>query len=499
MSDSFKFQRHGTIELSYARLSLKCHRRFGVLSSKDVFDVIVALQIVKYETMIYWILLACGGSNLDAHQWKKEVLYADNWRYLQRAPEALASKFQRMSASPYLFMRGNLSIQLGHWSMISDDRWHTSFLNVPDATMIPIFGDAHPENLMVCADPSQPISVEMIDLDAATHAPWIIDVRRALTAQRVFASMMDGCDEACQNSVAESWLSGFWNGIESGDLDVFQSNIIVDLIEEALEEGGEAKKYHKYTTDERLNLNTMLDEEGKGILALEPDDRVPYEIFDDFAATRSGTTRLLDVAQRFGMGISSHAALRYVFVWDEGEEGEADNHLLLAREVFDPPNYPGRLGLDNPPFESNAHRVDALRRDLWTNPEADPNYMGQDRLFDYKTQTWSSYFQDVEVDKIQEKWTEGTYDIRDIQDLADVMGGLMAQMTRQSNTLSGRSSHVVILEDIQLGGGRDVLFEEIMGASQKDFVQLQMDFQWFQKTLQTDGPLLGLDVVGGDL
>ena len=444
-------------------------------------------------------MLACGDLKVDTHQWKKEVLYADNWRYLQRSPDALASKFQRMSASPYLFMRGNLSIQLGHWSMISDDRTQTAFLNVPDATMIPIFGDAHPENLMICADPSQSISVEVIDLDAATYAPWIIDVRRALTAQRVFASMMDGCEAECQDSVAESWLLGYWTGIESGGVDYEQSTIIVDLIEEALEEGPEGKKYYKYTTDERLNLDTSLNDEGKGIFALQPNDTVPYEIFETFAATRTGTTRLLDVGQRFGMGISSHAAFRYVFVWDEGQEGEVDNHLLLAREVFDPPDYPGRLGIDNPPFESNAHRVDALRWQLWTNPDADPNYTGQDQVFDYKTQTWSSYFQDVEVDKIQKKWNEGTYDVNDVQDLASVMGGLMAQMTRQSKTLSGRSSHLVILEDIQLGGGENVLFEEMMSVSAQDFLQLQRDFQWFQRTLHTDGPLLGFDVVDGSL
>lgn len=447
--------------------------------------------------MIVWMMLACGDFNVDTHQWKKEVLYADNWRYLQRSPAALASKFQRMSASPYLFMRGNLSIQLGHWSMVSEHRNQTAFLNVPDATMIPIFGDAHPENLMVCADPSQPVSVEIIDLDAATYAPWVIDVRRALTAQRVFASMMDGCELQCQDAVAESWLTGFWTGLQFADVDYYQSTIIVDLIEEALEEGQERKKYHKCTIDERLKLDTTLNDEGKGIIALEPHDTVPYEIFEDFAASRPGVTRLLDVAQRFGMGISSHAALRYVFVWDEGQDGEADNHLLLAREVFDSPDYPGRLGIDNPPFDSNAQRVDMLRTQLWTNPDADPNYGGQDRVFDYKTQTWSSHFQDVEVDKVQQKWTDGMYDIHDIQDLANVMGGLMAQVARQSESLSGRSSHLVILEDIQLGGGRGVLFEEMMHVSQQDFLQHHQDFTWFQNAVRTEGPLLGFELVDG--
>ena len=57
----------------------------------------------------------------------------------------------------------------------------------------------------------------------------------------------------------------------------------------------------------------------------------------------------------------------------------------------------------------------------------------------------------------------------------------------------------VILEDIQLGGGENVLFEEMMSVSAQDFLQLQRDFQWFQRTLHTDGPLLGFDVVDGSL
>lgn len=118
-------------------------------------------------------------------------------------------------------------------------------------------------------------------------------------------------------------------------------------------------------------------------------------------------------------------------------------------------------------------------------------------MFDYKTQTWSSHFQDVEVDKVQQKWTDGMYDIHDIQDLANVMGGLMAQVARQSESLSGRSSHLVILEDIQLGGGRGVLFEEMMHVSQQDFLQHHQDFTWFQNAVRTEGPLLGFELVDG--
>ena len=56
----------------------------------------------------------------------------------------------------------------------------------------------------------------------------------------------------------------------------------------------------------------------------------PYQLFTKLLPQDS-PVRLLDVGQRFGMGISSHAALRYVFLWDTGLEGDEDNQLLLAR------------------------------------------------------------------------------------------------------------------------------------------------------------------------
>ena len=107
------------------------------------------------------------------------MLY-DNWRYLQRSPAALEQKFIAMAESEYAFMRGTLSVQLAHWSRRSQVRnANAVFLNIPESTMVPIFGDAHPESFTVSAHPSQEISTEIVDLDAAGFAPWVLDVRRA--------------------------------------------------------------------------------------------------------------------------------------------------------------------------------------------------------------------------------------------------------------------------------------------------------------------------------
>ena len=115
--------------------------------------------------MLLWLISCAIQENVHERDWLKEVLYADNWRFLQRSPKALAQKFMAMAESEYAFMRGTLSIQLAHWSRVSQDRVSTHFLNTSDSTMVPIFGDAHPENFTIAAYPGQPITTEIIDLD----------------------------------------------------------------------------------------------------------------------------------------------------------------------------------------------------------------------------------------------------------------------------------------------------------------------------------------------
>ena len=447
--------------------------------------------------MILWLFACTQNIELGNREWIKEVLYEDNWRYLQRSPIGLEQKFRAMSGSEYAFMRGSLSIQLRHWSRQSQERRETGFLNIPAATMVPIFGDAHPENFTIAAHPSQPVTTEFIDLDASSFAPWIIDVRRALTAQRVFASSMEGCDVECQNELVIGWVEGFQACLQGADCSILESQIIEDLIVEAFEEGDEQQKYNKYTTDGSLDFDDALNEEGKGIFPVSSGDQTPQLVFRQFADSRQGVTRLLDVGQRFGMGVSSRPALRYVFVWDTGLDGEEDNELLIAREVFDAPDYHGRLGIETEPFESNAHRVVRMRQLLWTNPSADPNYTFVQRPFDFKTQSWTSYYQDVEVSKIQEDWNDGTLNVVDLTDLASVMGSHHALVWRSTNTLQGRNSGLVIQEDIGLGGGFEVFTSEMLSVSDDDYQVLQADYQWFQRELERTGPLLGLDAMGG--
>ena len=90
--------------------------------------------------MLLWLISCTIQEKSHERDWLKEVLYADNWRYLQRSHQALVQKFTAMGESEYDFMRGSLSIQLAHWSRVSQDRASTNFLNTPDSTTVPAEG-----------------------------------------------------------------------------------------------------------------------------------------------------------------------------------------------------------------------------------------------------------------------------------------------------------------------------------------------------------------------
>ncbi len=180
-----------------------------------------------------------------------------------------------------------------------------------------------------------------------------------------------------------------------------------------------------------------------------------------------------------------------MILWDRGLEGGEDDRLLLAREVYDPPIYPGRIGYPSGVFENNAERVDVLKQQLWTNPLSDSDYMG---IFvngiAFKTVSWSSYLQDIEVEKIKENWDDGTYLESDLIDMSTVMGSSMGTIHSTTKSFSGQNSGAVIIDDIQQGGSASVLHQEVLETSLLEQQQLMQQYAAFQQYLMDRGPLL---------
>ena len=120
----------------------------------------------------------------------------------------------------------------------------------------------------------------------------------------------------------------------------------MDLLDEAREEGEERKRFYKKT--EEVEGERRL-KESTGMLPLS---------IQQWSASKE--LRVLDVEQ-YHAGVSSYPALRYLVLWDQGEEEESDDRLSQLRELSDPVVYNKRS------FYSNVSRLSYAQEVLWAS------------------------------------------------------------------------------------------------------------------------------------
>ncbi len=116
-----------------------------------------------------------------------------------RLPNLLPVKYQRMSASPFAFFRGAVSI------MAADLDSHPS-----TGLMVQLCGDAHVQNMGCFATPDGHLVFDINDFDETIAGPWEWDVKR-MAASLVLAGLAAdhktaGCSEAVE-AFAECYCS----------------------------------------------------------------------------------------------------------------------------------------------------------------------------------------------------------------------------------------------------------------------------------------------------
>lgn len=468
--------------------------------------------------IIFTVLVGCQPLSDRAARkaWLQEQFVADNRVWLTRDPARVADKFARMAGDPYDLMRGNLAVMLADIARPHVDRPPTRFLRSAAATTTLIFGDPHPENAAVCGSPDgadAAVTIEYMDLDAAEYGPWTLDLRRAALGWRTLAAQLDGC--RCEDDVVDALIDGYLDALIDGEQPQLQDRdtaedlhgeVVEDLFDEAGEEGLERRRFYSATTlgpegQRRLVIDSEVDPKGKAVLDLTGAERAQAErLLERWARDRPPGFRVLDVARRFGVGVSSRPAVRYVFVWDLGDPGEADDQLAQVREVIDPPAFPGRAPRAPHAFETNGQRAAWTAARLWSLPDADPlNGSVEDGAQSFKSQSWWSWIQDFDREDIVEEWEEGDYTPDDIAALARTLGLVLGGAHGRGDTLGGLPSRGVILEDLSAGGGEPALRAELGRMAAADHRQLLVDHVLFKELLHEEGWLLGADRIGGGL
>jgi len=440
----------------------------------------------------------------------QQVLVDDNRIWLYRAADKVADKFAVMADDPYDFMRGSAALHFADLSRPVAGRSSTRFLQTADATTVLIFGDPHPENATVCrAEPSHhephpPLSVEYVDLDAAGYGPWTLDLWRAGLGMAVLVNELPGCDYTCWEPAVDALVHGYVDGLDPAaptsvsseratDTDDW-GDVLVDLFDESLDEGGEQKKTNKYAPlDDTETARAFVMDPDTRLIPLSLDEhRILGQLLDRMALPPH--FRLLEASRRLGSGVSSIPALRYVVLYDRGHDGPEDDALMQLREVLDPPVFPGTPAQGLAVFPDNHTRVVSAARQLWTRPDADPRHVGAEvEGLSFKAVSWTSYFQDVDHTKLAEDWEEDKLDLDDILALAHDLGRVLGASHARARTRDGIVGRAVIEADLHAGGGPAVLEAEVRQRVRHDLHQLYTDHDVFRDLLDTEGPLLGAE------
>jgi hypothetical protein len=434
-------------------------------------------------------LLACSDATNDRAAWLRETLLRADAPYWSR-PKLLADKYAVMATHPYDFYRGSLPLYLAEQAR-PGDRDDTAFLTTPQSAEILLFGDAHPENLGTLlpddalATPDA-LRIEVTDLDAASYGPWLLDLRRAALG---IALLGDGFQPFLRDAAVSRLPDGWLNGLGTGGLDPSdEGRILQTLRVTASIEGASGERLADWTEDGRFVRDAQLIA-GEGLIALDPGEAAELDALLS-QGVLPDDARVLDRVRRYGVGVASRPAIRYLVLWDRGSAGIGDDQLVQLREVVEPVRLPGAWPAR---FDDPASRVVDAAAALWVDPGADPR-LGSARVGPrgFKVQSADSFFQGLDRGDVDEGFADDLYGPDDLGDLAYALGYLMGSAHSRAPTASGADATPVLLDDV--AQRRELLRDELVGGATSDLAQLYDDYALFTSTI-ADDPLLGLGSV----
>ncbi|MCB9687888.1 MAG: DUF2252 family protein [Alphaproteobacteria bacterium] len=453
------------------------------------------------------LLLACTSPGDDRAAWLTDALVDDNRVWLSRDPALLAHKYEVMAEDPYDFVRATAGVFLRDLTRSGTGREPSPFPRTSDGAAVLIVGDPHPENLGTLlpvdgpgpTDPdAAPLLYEVVDLDGAVFGPWILDPRRALVGLHTLAA--PSCDLTCREGLATTFARAWLDELASPTLapgDVLgRSAIVDDVVQDALVEGAARSRLLELTEDgpsgrRLLRVPGPVDE---GLANLTADEGRQLDRLLE-AMPRPAGFRVLDAARRYGGGVASLPALRYVVLFDRGDDGPADDELLQLREVVDPPTIPRPVTQVPMTWDDGADRVLDTHRAAWSRPDADPRLAAMtDGVQVFKALSWSSFNGAIDHARVQRRLAEGRYEEADLLDLADVLGRRLADVQARVPAPGGVPARDTLLAEVD--GAEDTFVQVCATDAELDLQRALADHALFVDALDRLGPLLGADRMG---
>ena len=458
--------------------------------------------------------MSCSQADSDAREgWLRATLIDDNRVDLERSPDLVGQKFQKMASNPYLYFRGTNG--QFYRDMTGDFAPAYPTMLDGEAHDILLVGDPHPENVGTYRPPSDELVVEFNDFDASIHGPFHYDVRRGALGIWTAAVAIggDAFPAEQRRALVRRFVSAYVAEVRRLDdggqpapitRTTGAGTVIDDLFRRARRDGDVREALDEYT---RLDGDSRQMFFGTGE-APEIDGVIGDEVreVDEAAAAHvrqlvrqysttvvapgardAGFWAVKGISRRLGAGVSSYPVLRF-YALIEGPTRDLDDDVLLEiKEVRDPALLPALPLLPRDFFENNGQRGVWAQRTLHLQKDSDPllGWAGSSSQA-FRVRQRTKYQKNVGVDRMTEKIGEGEWATDIVFEFADLMGQLLARTHFQSTTRTGASAGPLIAASVS-----DAFVDETVDTTLEYGTQMLTDYESLREMLDEVGPRLG--------
>lgn len=287
-----------------------------------------------------------------------DTLRADN---LGRDPELLALKYQKMAASPFVFLRG--SARLFYERLCSAPP-------LPETPTVWLCGDMHIENFGSYKGDNRQVYFDVNDFDEAVLGPAAWDVVRMVVSVELGCAEA-GVDTAKCEALCRDLLGAYATALAVGKSYWVERNVAEGPIQRLLE-GVHGRKRSEFVAarTESRNGHLQLRIDGKKTRPASAHQRQEVEaMLVGFSAQQADPAffKLLDVACRVA-GTGSLGLDRYVLLLHG--KGGPDGAYLFDLKRARPSCLVPHLTMPQPVWRSEAQRVVAVQTRMQAVPIA---------------------------------------------------------------------------------------------------------------------------------
>ncbi|MEH1865035.1 MAG: DUF2252 family protein [Nostoc sp.] len=269
--------------------------------------------------------------------WVENEIYQYNHPFASQLPQELATKMQKMTASPFAFYRGTAHIFYRDMQTLPS----SNFVN-SSTSAIWLEGDMHLQNLGGMRDSNDNNVFDTTDFDEGYLGPYVWDLRR-MAVSILLAAKENGLSSSDAQDIVRNFLDAYLNKMSdfkgtndelSYRLESSNTNgVVKDLIQSASDKS-RSSLLTKYT-----QLNTSNNRVFQTTSELQPVSSSTYSdiagAMSSYIASISSSKRynnsyytLKDIRLKLGSGTGSLGKYRY-YLLIEGPSSATDDDRIL--------------------------------------------------------------------------------------------------------------------------------------------------------------------------